>query len=101
MSKTSIITHTDRYIALYNKKGNQTNEWRIEVFHAVRFDGQNVEDISRLIHKEKCAYGWYGIGHTARQFKSLSTIVAYALKRVQAEDGINLDQLEYMSHNKA
>ena len=40
------------------------------------------------------------IVHTYEQFKSLSRRVAEAPKRVEAEDEINLDQLEYMSHNK-
>ena len=46
--------------------------------------------------------GWDGIEHTAdKQFKSLSIRVAEALKRVESEHVINLDQLEYMSHNRA
>ena len=101
MSNTSIMAHTDKCIALYNKKGNQTNEWRIEVFHAVRVEGRKVADIARLIRKEKYASEWDGIIHTDKQFKSLSRRVAEALKRVGAEFGINLDQLESMSHNRA
>ena len=54
LSNTSIMTHTDKCIALYNKKGNK-NECRIEVFHAVRVEGRKVEDIARLVKKEKGA----------------------------------------------
>ena len=43
-----------------------------------------MSDISRLIRKEKGASGWDGIGHTDKQFKSLSRKVAEALKRVEA-----------------
>ena len=53
-SKTSIMKHTDKYIALYNKKGNQTNEWRID---AERVKVRWVVEIARLIHKDKGASG--------------------------------------------
>ena len=59
----------------------------------MRFEGRKVADISRLILKDKCVYGWDGIGHTDKQFKSFSRIVADALKRVEEEYVINLDQL--------
>ena len=39
LSETSIMIHNDKCISLYKKKGNKTNEWRIEVFHAVRVEG--------------------------------------------------------------
>ena len=94
------MTHTDKCIALYNKKGNKTNEWRIDIFHAVRVGVRKVAEIARLVHKEKGASGWDGIGHTYKQFKSFSRRVEEALKGVEAEDGINLDPLESMSHNK-
>ena len=80
---------------------NQTNEWRIEVFHEVRVKGRKVTDIEILINKEKGESGWDGIGHTDKQFKFLSRIVAEALKVVEAEDGINIDLLGSMSHNIA
>ena len=60
-----------------------------------------MSDISRLIRKEKGASGWDGIGHIDKQFNFLSRRVIEALKRVESEDGINLDPLESMSHNKA
>ena len=82
LSKTSIMKHTEKCIALYNKKGNQTNEWHIEVFHAVRVEGRKVAEIARLIHKQKGASGWDGIVHTDKQFKSLSIRAEDALKRV-------------------
>ena len=43
------MTHTVKCIALYNKKGNQTNEWRIEIFHAVKVEVRKVADTARLI----------------------------------------------------
>ena len=58
--------------------------------------GQKVADIARLVFKDKGASGWDGIGHTDKQFKSLSRRVAEALKRVEAENVINIDQLESM-----
>ena len=51
LSKTSIMMHNDKFIALYNKIGNKTNEWRIEVFHAVRVEGQKVAEIEIIIVK--------------------------------------------------
>ena len=84
-SKTSNMKHTDKYIALYNKKGNKTNEWRIDIFHAVRVGVRKVAEIARLVHKEKGASGWDGIGHTDKQFKPLIRRVVEALKRVEAE----------------
>ena len=84
------MKHTDKYIALYNKKGNQTNEWRID---AERVQVRWVVEIARLIHKDKGASGQDGIGPTDKKFKSLSSRVAGAFKRVKVEDVINLDQL--------
>ena len=96
------MTHTENiYFAPCNKKGNQTNEWRIKVFHAVRVEGWKVAYIEKIIRKEKGASGWDGIGHTDKQFNSLNRRVEEALEMVEAEDGINLDQLEYMSYNKS
>ena len=53
------------------------------------------------MHIDKGASGWYGIGHTDKQFNSLGKGVADSLKRVKVEDIINLDQLESMSYKKA
>ena len=65
--------------------------------HEIPLHGiRKVADIARLICKEKCAYEWHGIVHTDIQFKSLGRTVAEALKRFEAEYGINLDQLESM-----
>ena len=84
------MTHTVKCIALYNKKGNQTNEWRIEIFHAVKVEVRKVADTARLIRKEKGVSGWYRIVHTDRKLKSLSIRVAEKLKRVEAEYEINI-----------
>ena len=67
----------------------------------MRVEGRKVTDIERLIHKDKCLSGWDKIGHIDKQFKSISIRVAEILKRVEAEYGINLGQLESMPHNKA
>ena len=67
----------------------------------MRVEGRKVSDMARLIRKKKYESEWDSIVHTDKQFKSLSRIFAEALKRVGAEFGINLDQLESMSHNKA
>ena len=68
------MTHNEKCIALHNKKVNQTNEWRIEVFHAVRVEGRKFADIEKIIRKEKGASGWDGIGHTDKKWKSLTPI---------------------------
>ena len=80
LSKTSIMKHSEKCIAPYNKKVNQTNEWHIEVFHAVRVEGWKVAQIVRLVRKKKGSFGWDEIVHTDKKFKSLSRIVAVALK---------------------
>ena len=67
----------------------------------MRVEGRKVTDIEILIRKDKCLSGWDGIGHIDKQFKSISIRVAEILKRVEAEDGINLGQLESMPHSKA
>ena len=67
----------------------------------MRVEGRKVANIEKIIRKEKGASGWDGIGHTDKKLKSLSRRVAEALKRVESEDGIKLDNLESMSHNKA
>ena len=76
------MTHTEKCIALYNKKVNQTNEWRIEVFHAMRVKGRKVAQIAIIIRKDKVTSVWDGIGNTDKKIKSLSRIVSEALKMV-------------------
>ena len=62
----------------------------------MRVEVRKVAYIKRLILKEKGASGCDGIRHTDKQFKSLSRSVEEVLKKVEAEDGINIDQLESM-----
>ena len=66
MRSKSTLSYIEKCVSLFTTKGNQTNEWRIAVHHAVENDGNKVADIARQIRKDKGASGWDGTGKNDR-----------------------------------
>lgn len=85
----------EKCIHLYNPKGQQTTEWKLAVFNAIKVDHKQVSEVSREIRKKRGPRNWKG-NTTEKMYQNIRQTVNRAL-RVIASNKFDKEKLQSMS----
>ena len=93
------LTNFEKCTHLYSKKGSQTTEWKLVVYHAINSENKQLSDIARSIRKRCGTSGWDGKS-TCKEFQKLRQVVRRALT-VMKSNKFDAEKLASMSRSEA
>lgn len=90
-----VLSNFDKCVTLYNKRGWQTNAWRVVVSKAVN-ENKTRADITRAIRMQCGSAGWDGVAKNNQEYLTIFKKVTVTVDMVKSKK-LDLDKLDAMS----